>query len=174
MRPTADRVREALFSVLGGKVDAARVLDLFAGTGALGLEALSRGAASAVFVESDPAARAVLERNIGTLGASGAEILFADYRRAVRRLSAGGRRFDIVFLDPPYGLGMAAAAARALETEHLLEAAAVVVVEEAAREPGGVFPAEWGTPAARRYGDTRIAFFTVPGEGSGQGAKERR
>jgi 16S rRNA (guanine966-N2)-methyltransferase len=154
--------------MLAGKVDAARVLDLFAGTGALGLEALSRGAASAVFVESDPVARAVLARNIETLGASGAETLFSDYRRAVKLLSAGGRRFDIVFLDPPYGLGMAAAAARALKTAHLLEPGAVVVVEEAAREPGGSFPEEWGTATARRYGDTRIALYTVPGEGSGQ------
>ncbi len=101
-RPTTDRVRESLFNVLGARVDfpGLRVLDLYAGSGALGLEALSRGAASAIFVESDARAAAVIERNIAALGAQGAVVR----RGAVAAVLAGGaaRPVDLVFADPPY------------------------------------------------------------------------
>jgi 16S rRNA (guanine966-N2)-methyltransferase len=105
-RPTSSRAREALFDILQDRIAGARVLDLFAGSGAVGLEALSRGAASAVFVESDPEA---LEVNVETLGAGGGEveILSGDARRAVAALSGRGERFDLVFADPPYTLARA-------------------------------------------------------------------
>ena len=98
-RPTADRVREALFSMLGD-VSGARVLDLYAGSGALGIEALSRGAASAVFVERDARAAATITRNLDALGAD-AEVRRQD---ALRFLASGAGPFDLVFCDPPYDL----------------------------------------------------------------------
>src|SRR3972149_3298455 len=101
VRPTADRVREAVFNILGSRTEGARVLDLFAGTGALGLEALSRGAFSAVLVESAPRTFAVMRRNVLELGANGAEPLLMDYRAALRILTRRGSRFGLRFPGPP-------------------------------------------------------------------------
>src|SRR3954467_7982650 len=112
-RPTSDRGREALFSILG-PLDGARVLDLFAGSGALGLEALSRGAASATLVERAPAALRVLRDNVADLGA-GAEIVAADARSYLRGARGQGAQYDLVFLDPPYR--SAAALGRELELQ---------------------------------------------------------
>jgi 16S rRNA (guanine966-N2)-methyltransferase len=161
VRPTADRVREAIFDILGNGTEGARVLDLFAGTGALGLEALSRGASSAVLVESDPRTFAVLRRNVLDLGADAAEILPMDFRAAVRVLRGRDVRFDLVFLDPPYGKGIAERAAEDLAGARLLECGGTVVVEEAARTPAPVFPAAWEWAGDKRYGDTRVMIFTV-------------
>ncbi|MDH3237838.1 MAG: 16S rRNA (guanine(966)-N(2))-methyltransferase RsmD [Deltaproteobacteria bacterium] len=161
VRPTADRVREAIFDILGGRTEGARVLDLFAGTGALGLEALSRGASSAVLVESDPRAFAVLRRNVLDLGAAAAETFPMDCRAALRLLRGRGSRFDLVFLDPPYGKGIAAGTAEDLAGAGLLEPGGTVVVEEAARTPDSDFPAAWERTGDRRYGDTRVMIFTV-------------
>lgn len=161
MRPTTDRVREAVFDILGSGTEGARVLDLFAGTGALGLEALSRGASSAVLVESDPRAFAVLRRNVLDLGADAAETLPMDCRAAVRVLGGRDSRFDLVFLDPPYGKGIAERAAEDLAGACLLECGGTVVVEEAARTPTPVFPAAWERTRDKRYGDTRVMIFTV-------------
>ncbi|MGE5188929.1 MAG: 16S rRNA (guanine(966)-N(2))-methyltransferase RsmD [Gemmatimonadota bacterium] len=162
VRPTLDRVREAVFDILGGRVAGKRVLDLFAGTGAMALEALSRGAASAVLVEADPRVFEVLRYNVESLGAEGAEALLLDYRRATRALRVRRRRFDLVFLDPPYGRGLGAAAAEALLRAGLFAPGAVVVAEDAVRSPDDPFPAVWAAAADRRYGDTRIRVFDVP------------
>lgn len=172
MRPTADRVREALFSALAGRIVGRAVLDLFAGTGALGLEALSRGAASAVFVEADPGVFAVLQRNLEALGAAEGEALLMDYRKAVGVLRERGRRFGLVFLDPPYGKGMAADAAGRLREAGLLDPGAAVVVEEAARAPGAGFPEPWVLVFDRRYGDTRVTVFEAPGTTGGERTRE--
>ncbi len=109
VRPTADRVREAIFDALG-RVDGLRVLDLFAGSGAMGLEALSRGAAECVFVEADAQVAAVLRENMAALGfpASSTRVVVGDYRRLIARLAerpgeaGGGPRFQLLFVDPPY------------------------------------------------------------------------
>lgn len=168
VRPTLDRVREAVFSILGDRVAGARVLDLFAGSGAMALEALSRGAARAVLVEAEPRTFAVLRRNVESLGASSAEALPLDYRAAARRLKARGSRFEVVFLDPPYGLGMAAAAAAEIDGAGLVSPGAAVVVEEAARAPAGTFPGRWEAVLDRTYGQTRIVVFDVlPASGEG-------
>jgi len=161
VRPTADRVREALFSILGDRTEGARVLDLFAGTGALGLEALSRGALSAVLVESDPRAFEVMRRNVLDLGASGAETLLMDSRAALRTLRRRGSRFGLVFLDPPYGKGIAGSAAADLDGAGILEPGGTVVVEESARAEESLFPAGWERAGDRRYGDTRVMIFSV-------------
>lgn len=154
-------MREAVFGILGDRVVSAAVLDLFAGSGALGLEALSRGARSAVFVEPDPAAFTVLRGNIEILGAAGAEALRLDYRRAIRNLRARRMRFRLVFLDPPYGRGMAADSAAGLLRAGLLEPGATVAVEEAARTPDAAFPPGFEPVVDRRYGDTRVMIFEV-------------
>lgn len=161
MRPTSDRVRESVFGILGSRVEGAGVLDLFAGTGALGLEALSRGARSAVLVEQDPAAFSVLRRNVETLRAEEAETLQMDYRRALRHLKARGRRFRLVFLDPPYGKGLASRAAGEMASCGVAEPGATVVVEEAAREAVPPMPPGWNIADDRRYGDTRVIFFEI-------------
>src|SRR5881409_2533008 len=101
VRPTMDRVKSAIFSSLGERVPGARVLDLFAGSGALGIEALSRGAASAVFVERAAPAQAALRANLEALGIE-ADVRRADVRAFVRNVSEAGRTYDLVFLDPPY------------------------------------------------------------------------
>ena len=131
-RPTADRVREAVFSILGS-VDGLRVADLYAGSGALGIEALSRGASTAVFVESDRAAADVIEQNLATLGATGGEVVRRDVLAWLG--SAGERAFDLVFCDPPYDA--AAEIAQPL-TELLPRVAApqaLIVTESSKRNP---------------------------------------
>jgi 16S rRNA (guanine(966)-N(2))-methyltransferase RsmD len=151
-RPTSDRVREALFSILGERVAGARVLDLFAGSGALGIEALSRGAAEATFVDSSPAAVKAVRANLEALGAD-AEVRRAEARVFLRSASGAGRHYDLVFLDPPYRL------AERLGRE-LSKALAAVLA------PGGLAISESDrrsvlnldmTPTdERRYGDTVI------------------
>jgi 16S rRNA (guanine(966)-N(2))-methyltransferase RsmD len=154
-------VREAIFDILGERVSGTSVLDLFAGSGALGLEALSRGAARAVFVESDPAAYAVLRKNVETLEAGGSEALRLDYRQAIRSLRARSMRFDLVFLDPPYRKGLASDSAAALSRAGMVRAEGAVVVEEAVRAPEASFPEGWALSVDRRYGDTRVMLFEV-------------
>lgn len=103
MRPTSDRVREALFDVLGARIEGARFLDVYAGTGAVGCEALSRGADRAVFVERDPAALKIIAQNVKIATWSGAiEILRGEACAVLDRLAAAARRFDVVYVDPPY------------------------------------------------------------------------
>jgi 16S rRNA (guanine(966)-N(2))-methyltransferase RsmD len=163
VRPTTDRVREAVFAILGDDVKGAVVLDLFAGTGAMAIESLSRGAAGAVLVESSPAALGALRANLAALEAEGAVCLPVDYREAVRRLSSKGRTFDLVFLDPPYGKGLVGQSAGLLSRAGILAPGAVVVAERASRDPVETLPAEWRERADRRYGDTRITLYDIPG-----------
>ncbi|HEX2902090.1 MAG TPA: 16S rRNA (guanine(966)-N(2))-methyltransferase RsmD [Jatrophihabitans sp.] len=155
-RPTSDRAREALFNTLRSELDldGARVLDLFAGSGAVGLEALSRGAAAAVFVESDQRAAAVLAGNVAAVGLPGAVIR----RLTVERyLSATGAEepFDLVFADPPYAVpaGSVATALRLLVDGGWLTEHAVVVIERAARDPEPLWPGEIKPIKQRRYGE---------------------
>ena len=177
MRPTTDRVREAVFAILGDEVEGAVVLDLFAGTGAMAIESLSRGAAAAVLVESAPAALNALKANLEALEADDAVCLPLDYREAVRRLSAKGSAFDLVFLDPPYGKGLVGRAAELLSRAGILAPGAVVVAERASRDPGDTFPVEWTERADRRYGDTRITMYDIPdlrGQATPGGRKQEK
>ncbi len=156
VRPTADRVREALFSRLGDPTGA-RVLDLFAGSGALGIEALSRGAESAVFVDqSRPVVRA-LERTIASLGLN-ATVRLSDARGAVRRLAKEGACFDLVFVDPPYATDQYARVLPELVLGNLLAPNATVVVESAKRH--SLAPvAGLVTESERTYGDTTVRWL---------------
>jgi 16S rRNA (guanine966-N2)-methyltransferase len=148
-RPTADRVREALFSILGD-VAGARVLDLYAGSGALGIEALSRGAESATFVDKDPRALAAIRRNLEAVGAEGE----VKRRDALGFLAAAGGRYDLVLIDPPYDSAARIAGPLAERLPAVLGEGARVVTESDKREP-----LELPLPLLREriYGDTRIA-----------------
>ena len=165
-RPTTDRVREALFNVLAVRrdYDGLRVLDLYAGSGALGLEALSRGAASVLFVDSDRRAAEVIGRNITAVGLPGATVR----RGAVATVLAAGAPspMDLVLADPPYEVPAA-------EVEQILadlcrngwvDAGSIVVVERAASSPPLNWPDGWSGWPSRRYGDTRLDVAEVGAE----------
>jgi 16S rRNA (guanine966-N2)-methyltransferase len=151
-RPTADRVREALFSMLG-PLDGARVLDLFAGSGALAIEALSRGAAEAVLVERDPRAVAAIERNLEPLGAA-ATVRRRDVLDYLRDSDEGP--FDLVFADPPYDSASRLAAPLGEELPKLVSEGARIVIESDKRKQ-----VELPLPLLRErsYGDTAIAIY---------------
>jgi 16S rRNA (guanine966-N2)-methyltransferase len=161
IRPTADRLRESLFNILahgyGDPVTGARVLDLFAGTGALGLEALSRGAAFALFVDDAAAARALIRGNVDALGAGGATKIF---RRDATQLgpAAPVEPFTLAFLDPPYGMGLAAKALASARDGGWLIPGALAVVEEAA-DAGFVAPEGFEEIERREYDDTVLVFL---------------
>ena len=152
IRPTADRVREAWMSIVGPDLPGARVLDLFAGSGALGLEALSRGAAHATFVELAPQSLATLKRNIATLGvADRATVLRGDAVRWVTRYD--GPPFDVAFADPPYGTGQAEALVSAWRVRPLARRLGV---------EHGVDQALDGDES-RRWGNVAVTFFREDG-----------
>lgn len=140
LRPTPDRVRETLFNWLGPSIGGARCLDLFTGSGALGLEALSRGAASAVLVDSSAAAVAALQHHCRTLGAHGAGIVHAD---ALAYLAGSPERFDVVFLDPPFGQGHLGPCVQLLEGRGWLAPEAFIYVEADAGSGPVAIPDCW-------------------------------
>lgn len=161
-RPTAAKVREAMFNILGPPPDGT-ILDLYAGTGSLGLEALSRGASKAVFVERDSHALAALRRNIRELGFEDrAQVMGGDVATALRRLAAQHLGFAWVFLDPPYRQDVEAVLGE-LGSNDLLLPCAVVVVEHDCRHrpPGSVAGSVGGLFLAdrREYGDNELSFY---------------
>jgi 16S rRNA (guanine966-N2)-methyltransferase len=161
IRPTADRLRESLFNILvhayGDPVAGARVLDLFAGTGALGIEAVSRGAAFALFVDNGAEARALLRNNVEALGLGGVTKIF---RRDATNLGPAHpvEPFSLVFLDPPYGKGLAGKALVSLRDGGWLAPGALVVVEEA-KEAGFTALEGFEEKERRAYDDTEFAFL---------------
>jgi 16S rRNA (guanine966-N2)-methyltransferase len=157
-RPTSDRVREAAFNLIG-PVDGATVLDLFAGSGAMGLEALSRGAAGAVFVESDRDACRTIDRNLEKLRLTGATVLCTDAARALAAEAAAGRLYDLVLVDPPYGMLSSHREALARYLPGVLAEDGLVLVETAAKEEPEL-PLSLRT--SRRYGSTRLTLFERP------------
>jgi len=168
VRPTSDRVREALFAQLGVLEDA-RVLDLYAGTGALGIEALSRGAAQATFVERSAASLAVLRDNLGRLGLEPqSRVMRGDALALVRRrLGRSTERFDLVLADPPYALEVGPAVLAALAAAQIVAPGGTVVIESARRHPVRPVPG-WRVVSERRYGDTVVTRLTEePGGGRG-------
>ena len=154
-RPTGDRVREAAFNLIG-PVEGMAVLDLFAGSGAMGLEALSRGASSAVFVESEREAQRTIERNLEKLGLKGAQILKHDAKRALAAEAAAGRRYDLVLVDPPYRMLDSLLPTFSTYLPSLLAEDGIVVVESPASEqPQLPLPER----TSRKYGSVRLTVF---------------
>lgn len=160
VRPTADRVKEAVFSILESREGCAgrSVLDLFAGAGSLGIEALSRGASEAVFVEPSRAAAEAIHFNLRAAGFEG-EVLELSAERALKRLAASGRRFHGAFLDPPYGEGWVARTLAALDAAQLMVAGGWVLVEHGGGEPAAPEVGGLVQQLTRRYGDTHIALY---------------
>ena len=150
IRPTPDRVRETLFNWLGTHVVGARCLDLFAGSGALGLESLSRGASSVVFVEQHAAIARALSEVMTEWNVQGAQVARAD---AFSYLRGTPQRFDIVFLDPPFSAGLIAPAAALLEERGWLASNALIYMECAAREARPALPAAWQKRKAKQAGE---------------------
>ena len=156
-RPTSDRVRESAFALIG-PIEGAAVLDLFAGSGALGLEAMSRGASSCVFVERDREACRVIQANLERLRLTGAAVENRDVASALRDARARQRSFDLVLVDPPYGEWKEHVAALTEFLPELVRQGGLVVVETADRvEPE--LPLDLVT--ARRYGSARITVFAT-------------
>jgi 16S rRNA (guanine966-N2)-methyltransferase len=163
-RPTADQVRIALMDTLAPWLPGARFLDLFAGAGGVGVEALSRGASHVTFVERDARAFAALQQNVAALGLTdAARCLRLDVERALGRLAAGGERFGLVFLDPPYEPDLVTPTLAQLGDGALLAPAAIVIAQHftkrAPRETVGTLTAS----RARRFGETTLTFFRAAG-----------
>jgi 16S rRNA (guanine966-N2)-methyltransferase len=166
IRPTSDRVREAIFNILAHgiadfELQGAKALDLFAGTGALGLEALSRGAAFCLFVEEEAEARALIRRNIEAMRLTGVTKIF---RRDATELGAAGRNggFTLAFLDPPYGQGLAERALASAAQGGWLAPGAIAVSEER-RDVGFALPAGYEPVDRRSWGDTQVLFARFAG-----------
>ena len=159
LRPTSGLVREAIFNILGDRVTGARVLDLYAGTGALGIEAVSRGAAHCLFIEESAEGRGLIRDNIEAFGLQGRTKIF---RRDATRLGDAGtiQPFDLLFADPPYGKELGERALKSAREGGWLKPGALCVVEEAASapfDPGAGFRLE----DPRAYGDTVIRFLRL-------------
>lgn len=159
LRPSADRVRETLFNWLAPITPGAACLDLFAGSGALGLEALSRGAAAVVFVERDRRAAASLRENLRLLGAAGAEVL---EQEALRYLEGPARPFDVVFLDPPFRQGLLAPVLERLASGGWLAPRARIYLENEAEAGPPPLPAGWELLRSQRAGQVAYHLAAAP------------
>ena len=165
-RPTSDRVREALFSAVQsalGSLEGLRFLDLYAGSGAVGLEAISRGAAAATLVEQDRRTAGLIRTNARTVGLTAADVVTSSVARHLAERPTAP--YDVVFLDPPYSLAPAAVAADlgALATNGWLTDQALVVVEHSSRQPLAPRPPGFAEGRERRYGETTLSFGTWTG-----------
>lgn len=159
VRPTADRVREAVYSILGERVVGSRVLDLFAGTGAMGLEALSRGAARAVFVDHHRSSVALIRANLERCGIRPpeGEILAMSAAAAVSRLASQNCQFDLIFMDPPYGKGWINKTLEILDP--VAATGALVIAEHHEQDAIADFLPPWKAEDQRRYGTVSVTFF---------------
>ncbi len=159
LRPTSDRVKEAIFDILQDKVVGKRVLDLFAGTGALGIEALSRGAEKAIFVEHNPHVLAALRRNIAECRLEKkTEILACDVFKGIKILASRGEVYDLIFIDPPYGRGLVKETLKNLSQTSLVASDGLIIAEHSSKEDL-LIPLPWELVAHRHYGGTELSFW---------------
>ena len=164
-RPTLDRVKEAVFGSLQFRIPYARVLDLFAGSGNLGLEAISRGAKRVVLNDRNPACVAIIRRNIETLGFSdAARTMNLDYAAAIERLSSEGEAFDLAFLDPPYREGLSEDAVKRLFEARLILPGGTVVLEHAAELPPKDAAGVYRVVRTKRFGKCGYSLIEEDGE----------
>lgn len=160
IRPTGAYLREAVFNVLAARIAAAQVLDLFAGTGAMGLEALSRGAASATFVDREVAA---VEANLARLGVRDrASVLRGDVGRVLRRLAAADRRFDVIYADPPYAGDLAGPTVMAVAAAGVLAPGGLLLVEHHHKVPVPEVAGTVGRRRCLRHGETAVSVYAAP------------
>ena len=164
-RPTLDRVKEAVFGSLQFSIPYAEVLDLFSGSGNLGLEALSRGAKRAVLNDRNPACVGIIRKNAETLGFSDrAQIIGFDYAEAIDRLGSMGASFDLVFLDPPYREGLSEDAVRRLFARRLIKPGGIVVLEHAADLPPKDVPGVFRVVRTKRFGKCGYSLIEEDGK----------
>lgn len=161
MRPTMDRVRESVFGMLGERVRGARFLDLYAGAGTVGLEALSRGAEAATFIESHRPAGRVIEENARRCGfESRSRVIIADVGRGLAVLRREGERFDLVFVDPPYGSGeLGGAMARLGQWAEMVSEGGLVLVQRSRHEDAGEQVGGFEKVRSMRYGETVVDLY---------------
>ena len=161
-RPTAARVKESLFNIWPHDFSGMRVLDLFAGSGNVSIEALSRGAAIAVLVDESPRATAVIRENLRRLGLNEhAQVWTAPVARSLRKLAKSGERFDLIFLDPPYDRELVGTTLKTIAQNNVLNATGEVVAEHSAREAVKSQYDYLVLNDQRRYGDTLLSFFVL-------------
>ncbi|MBI5644183.1 MAG: 16S rRNA (guanine(966)-N(2))-methyltransferase RsmD [Deltaproteobacteria bacterium] len=159
IRPTSDKVREAIYNILPMEFPFRRVLDLFAGTGAMGIEALSRGADEAVFVDSSLIAINIIRKNLESCGLEGASVHRGEAVSEVRRFARGGEHFDLIIIDPPYNSALVEETLKEIDTEGLLAPGGIIVAEASKRAPvKNEFPG-LELEDERKYGDTLVYFF---------------
>ena len=159
IRPTTDNVKEALFNIIQFDIEGRRVLDLFAGTGQLGIEALSRGAREAVFVDKDREALKIVRENLKTCGLQ-AELRQEDAISALQRKE----RFDLIFVDPPYDSGLYAPVLETIKTVDKLTDGGIIIVEARREQPLPDLAAPYGRRKEYRYGKIKIAVYTKENE----------
>jgi len=175
LRPTADRVRESLFGVLGRRVAGARFLDLYAGAGTVGLEALSRGAAEATFVESHRPAGRIIEENAQACGfADRSRVIIAPVGRALAILRRQAVRFDLIFADPPYDRGeVGVVLARIGQRLEMLSEGGWLLVQRSRREEPGMCPLDMVKVRSLRYGETIVDVYTRSEEAEEPGVRKQ-
>ena len=161
IRPTSDRAKESIFNILGDDVPGKVVVDLFAGTGNLGIEALSRGAKKVVFVEKGRQALRLIQKNLSTCGMQmSAEIFPGDVSRAIGILHQRGDSFDLILMDPPYRQGLIQATVRKLESQPIYHEDSILVIQHDRRESLPEIAYAWNLIRQRRMGDTLISILT--------------
>jgi len=164
VRPTADRVKEALFNIIALDIEESKVLDLFAGTGNLAIEALSRGAAHAVLVDFSADAQRMISENLGRLDLAGrATVMTAPVARALRALAPRHERFDLILLAPPYGQELVPQTLDQIAREGVLRDSGLVVAEHGVRDAVADGYEPLALTDRRRYGDTVLSFFKLSG-----------
>ncbi len=180
LRPTSDRVKESIFNILGEEVEGKAVLDLFAGTGNLGIEALSRGAKRAVFVERSREALKKIHRNLLQCGfLHQAEVLPKEVHRAFGILKSRNETFDLILMDPPYEKGWVERSLSQLHHHPIYHAGSILIIEHSRREPLPQRTGKWVLLKQRRFGDTLLSILKLFGEAQedledDEGKKERR
>ena len=165
-RPTSDRLRETLFNIIGPRVRDARFLDLCAGSGAVGIEALSRGAREAVFIEQSRRACAIIQANLDSLGINeGVSVINRDVRAALRQLTAEAATFDLVFFDPPYAADLYEPVLRELVAGTLLADHSLIIAEHHAKTPPARRQGNWEIYREVKQGESALAFYASTVEG---------
>lgn len=162
-RPTGAMVKEALFNILQPRLAGSSFLDLFAGSGAMGIEALSRGAERVVWVEVERACCEQIRKNLERTKLQGGIVVTADALAAIARLEKRGEKFDIIFLDPPYGQGLAVKTLESLAQSSLLKEEGIIVVEAGKKEEAPASVSKLCLKQTRTYGDTALWFYEWEG-----------
>ena len=164
-RPTADRIKESLFNIINLCVNGAEVLDLFAGSGALGIEALSRGAKFAIFIDNNKESIAVIKSNLlHTALEQLSEVYQTDFETGLKKLKEANRKYDIIFLDPPYGKGLEFKAIEEIAKHQLLKADGLIILENEQKYDLPQEIAAMVKTDTRNYGRTSISFYRFKGE----------